>query len=271
MKREDLPLIGFTLLVQLALGAVFAAAMLTLRLGSESVAAPLAGRLFWVALPALIAGLGLSLLHLGTPLGAIRALRNLGSSWLSREVLVTSLFTALTGVAAILQGTGRPYVNLLWLAGLTGFAAVFTMGRLYQATFRPAWTTPFTPVSFFTASLALGAAAGAVVVLGVSSASAIREILLHDMVLTGTVALAVQLTALTPWVAAYGRPTHALLDARLVAAAAGMIALAYGWHIMSLAAVWAGALALASGEALGRVLFFSYGEMQGFDTVAQNM
>jgi anaerobic dimethyl sulfoxide reductase subunit C (anchor subunit) len=278
MNRDDLSLVAFTLLVQLALGAVFAAAMLPLRLAGQADPGHLVEPLLYAAAPALGVALSISLLHLGTPSGAVRALRNLGTSWLSREVLFTGLFAALTVAAAVLYALSRPSPNLLWLAGLTGLAALYSMARLYQTTFRPAWATGFTPVSFFAAALTLGTAAGATAVMAALRAGALTEataqVLLHDMVLTGAVALAAHLTALPLWTAALGggrQPAGRLalgrlagplalpMAARLVAAAAGMIALAYGWHFLSLPFVAAGAVLLGAAEVLGRILFFATG------------
>jgi anaerobic dimethyl sulfoxide reductase subunit C len=277
MNREDRSLIAFTLLVQLGLGAIFAAAMLPLRIAGQADPGPLVQPLLYTAAPALGLALGVSLLHLGRPQGAIRAIRNLATSWLSREVLFTGLFTGLTVAAALLYALRWTNPNLLWLAGLTGFAAVFTMARAYQVSFRPAWATLFTPISFFAAALTLGVAAGTTTVMAAAWSGALpaatADLLLHDMVLTGAGALAVHLTALPLWAAALGRGTVAgrlalgrlagpmafPLGARLATAAVGMIALAYGWHSLSLSAVALGAATLALAEVLGRILFFAVG------------
>ena len=195
MNRDDLPLISFTLLVQLALGAVALAAMAPLRTAGLGDASALTLRLLWVAGGALVAASALSLLHLGVKTGALRALRNLRTSWLSREVLFTALFTGLTLAAALLHTMGSNVAgNLLWLVTLTGFAAVFTMSRLYQETIRPAWATANTPLSFFAAAVLLGVALGAPLVLADSRLPAeAAALLLRDIALTAAGATAVSL------------------------------------------------------------------------------
>jgi anaerobic dimethyl sulfoxide reductase subunit C (anchor subunit) len=53
--------------------------------------------------PVLLLGMGASTLHLGTPNTAYRAVANLGSSWLSREILCGTLFAVAGAVFAFLQ------------------------------------------------------------------------------------------------------------------------------------------------------------------------
>lgn len=74
--------------------------------------------------------LALSAAHLGRPDRAWRALRNLRTSWLSREVAAVSLFLGLGGLAAF----GVP--GLAPLAALAGFLALVAMDRLYRVALR---------------------------------------------------------------------------------------------------------------------------------------
>jgi DMSO reductase anchor subunit len=101
--------------------------------------------------------LGASTLHLGRPLYAYRAVRMWRRSWLSREVL---LFTGFSAVACL-------YAAALWmrwpggaaLGGLTlllGFGGVSASACIYRVPSRPAWNTPLTLVQFNLTALTLG-------------------------------------------------------------------------------------------------------------------
>jgi anaerobic dimethyl sulfoxide reductase subunit C (anchor subunit) len=113
--------------------------------------------------PALVLALIASLGHLGNPLNAPKAISNLGSSWLSREILLVVLFTVVGGVFAIMQWrkiatfTVRNFVALL--AALIGLALVYSMSQVYMLEAQPAWNTLATPILFFATTFLLGALA----------------------------------------------------------------------------------------------------------------
>lgn len=261
MNREDLPLIAFTLLVQMALGAVALAAMLPLRLAGVADPSRLVEILLLFAWSLLMLAFATSLLHLGVPGGALRALRNVRTSWLSREVLFTGLFTGLTMAAALAQLFGLPSADLTWMAALTGLATIFTMSRLYQSSIRPAWMTPYTPLSFFAAAVTLGAALGAPIIAALPLPTVAIDLLLHDIVISGAVAATVTLISSAIF-ADVLRERRLLLAVRLLLAAGGMGLLAYGWQVASLGLVALGAGALLAGEVLGRIRFFALGSAQ---------
>lgn len=86
-------------------------------------------------------GMMASVFHLAKPLRAPFSLRNMGSSWLSREILSVSCFWGvllvwLTGV--ILQKTVLSLVGLM-LACLTGGILMIVISRAYRIHSRPAW------------------------------------------------------------------------------------------------------------------------------------
>jgi len=142
------PLVALTLLTQLSLGTVAATVVLQLAggatpdvMGGTAVGAFAAGA---VALAA-------SLLHLGRPGRALKALRNVRTSWLSREVALFSAFSGLSlGYAALLN----PLVGVL--AVVAGLAGVYASGRLYLVPARPVWNSWRTPVAFFATAAATG-------------------------------------------------------------------------------------------------------------------
>jgi Fe-S-cluster-containing dehydrogenase component/DMSO reductase anchor subunit len=136
LRPEDphWPLVWLTLLTQAAVGA-------SLTAGESS------GRLTAAVLAAV--ALVVSLLHLGRPLYAWKALRNLRRSWLSREV---ALFGAYGGLAAL--AVGVPVAAPV--AALVGVAGVYASGRLYMVPGRPAWCTTLTLVRFGATAFAIG-------------------------------------------------------------------------------------------------------------------
>jgi DMSO reductase iron-sulfur subunit len=146
------PLIVMTVLTQLSVGAFVTIWLLQLA-GAGS-------GLGMAALVSLTVG-GLALAaatcHLGRPIHAYRALRMWRRSWLSREVL---LFTGFSAVAAL-------YAGGLWLhlpgggviGGVTavlGLAGVAASARIYRVPARPAWDTPITPIQFALTAGVLG-------------------------------------------------------------------------------------------------------------------
>ena len=77
-----------------------------------------------------LAALVVSAIHLGRKGRAHRAVRNVARSWLSREVLLFTLFIVAVTVESIVwpvPGEAR------WFIALTGFAALFSIDRVYRA------------------------------------------------------------------------------------------------------------------------------------------
>jgi Fe-S-cluster-containing dehydrogenase component/DMSO reductase anchor subunit len=138
------PLVIMTVLTQLSVGA-FATIWVLQLLGAST-------RLAIAAIVSVLVGglaLAASTLHLGRPIHAYRALKMWRRSWLSREVLA---FTAFSASAAA-------YAAMLWLAlpgaaaigGLTtvlGLAGVMASGCIYRVPSRPVWNSPSTPGQF---------------------------------------------------------------------------------------------------------------------------
>src|SRR5512133_3031815 len=141
LKHEDnLPLIAFTTLSPLAVGG-----LIGLLLEGASGFAPAV--VFGVALLALAA----SVLHLGHPTRAYRALLGVATSWLSREVALFTLFLFCLFVYVLAVAVG-PFQWLAPFAGIVGAAfgllALFASGKLYQLQARPAWDHWTAVVSF---------------------------------------------------------------------------------------------------------------------------
>ncbi len=163
-KISELPLVTFTVLAQMAVGAFIG-------LGAWSGWASQNGagmdRVRDLTLKPLLASgiifvtaVLVSLFHLGRPLRAYRALSNLRSSWLSREIFSAGLFGAgwaiFCGLLAILSA----FTSVLWvslgLATLAGLALIFSMARVYRLDSLTGWNNWRTPVSFFLTAALLG-------------------------------------------------------------------------------------------------------------------
>lgn len=184
LEHPHWPLILMLLLSQLSAGLFCALAGLEGSASFDILAAPLAVTGFLV----LQAGLAVSVLHLGRPLGAWRFFLGLKTSWMSREILVFSLFaacsslTAFTGVlhlevarnvlsrAVALDGLVEklPMIAgatpaLAAITALAGVAGVFCSAMIYVDTRRPYWSAANTFPKFFGSTLALGLASASTV------------------------------------------------------------------------------------------------------------
>jgi DMSO reductase anchor subunit len=104
-----------------------------------------------------------SFLHLGRPRNALRALSNVRSSWLSREVLFMTLFAAASVALVALEvvtlpriDTGQVEAVLAGGAALAGVGLLYSMVRVYRLRTVPAWDTAGTAAGFFGTALILG-------------------------------------------------------------------------------------------------------------------
>lgn len=148
MKERSL--VFFTLLMQSAVGLSLAGALTS----TESV--------WWLALLFAVTGMVSSFFHLKVPIHAWRALSNLKTSWLSREILCASLFTAsLIGInLLVMSGIATEIMNIFnWIAVAFGSAIVFCMGSAYRLKTVKFWDSKQTIPSFYLSTLILGLAA----------------------------------------------------------------------------------------------------------------
>ena len=105
-----------------------------------------------------------SLTHLGWPLSAYRALGHLSSSWLSREVLLVTLF-GLGGLAAWWRSRTAPVPGwAVALLAVLGLAETFASGMIYRLPSVPADANWF-PVALFMATALLTGVTGLLLLL----------------------------------------------------------------------------------------------------------
>lgn len=146
------PLIVMTVLTQLSVGA-FTSIWILQAFGVQShrTAALVA---LLVAMLALTA----STFHLGRPIHAVRALKMWRRSWLSREVLLFTLFALAASAYSTALWLGVRGAG--WLGALTallGICGVGASARLYLVPGRPAWNSPITIAEFWSTTALLGA------------------------------------------------------------------------------------------------------------------
>ncbi|NLE50797.1 MAG: dimethyl sulfoxide reductase anchor subunit [Chloroflexi bacterium] len=166
MNTKEWALIAYTILTQMSVGAFVVLGLAhtyALRKAGEKQANALSNRALLAIGPVLVLATLASLFHLGNPTNAYRAISNIGSSWLSREILLTLLFIGAGGVFAIMQwrqiGEFRVRQAIAVVAAIIGLGLVFSMAQVYQLRAEPAWDTAATPVLFFTTAFLLGALA----------------------------------------------------------------------------------------------------------------
>jgi anaerobic dimethyl sulfoxide reductase subunit C (anchor subunit) len=166
MEAREWALIIFTILAQMSVGSFIVLGIVHFyaqrKAGAEE-ADRLSDRALIAIGPALLLGLIASFIHLGDPISGYLAVTNLGSSWLSREILFGVLFVVVGGVFAIMQWrkiASFTVRNIIaWIAALVGLALVYSMSRIYMLPTQPAWDSLMTPFTFFTTTLLLGALA----------------------------------------------------------------------------------------------------------------
>ncbi|WP_307741647.1 DmsC/YnfH family molybdoenzyme membrane anchor subunit [uncultured Mobiluncus sp.] len=162
---EELPMILFTVIAQMAVGAFWALGLVQLlgrlrKLPGEAIDRVTDTSLFAVG-PLLILGFFAAFFHLNDPFHAPFTLMHVGSSWLSRELLSGVLFGGFGFVFALCQWNkwlGRTVRDVLAvLTALSGLALLISMSGVYCSLRTiPAWHTPAVPVFFFASALLTG-------------------------------------------------------------------------------------------------------------------
>lgn len=159
MFAEEWALMMFTLLVQLGIGSFIMLIVMRsiLEKKDRKLAAQITNKGFIAIGPVVGLGLILSVFHLGDPLGAYRAIINIGSSWLSREIVLSGGFFVLllASIYFFRKGKGN---SIGWITAVVGLIAVFAMGSAYASSVKPAWTSLNTYIVFYGTTLVFGAA-----------------------------------------------------------------------------------------------------------------
>lgn len=166
MSAREWALITFTILTQMSVGFFVALGVVhffVARKTNMEEADRLSDRALIAAILVVFLGLLASLFHLGNPFTAYRAVTNIGTSWLSREILLGVIFAITGAVFALMQwmkiATFAIRNFIAWIAALVGIAFVYSMSHIYMLPTEPAWDSWATPVTFFVTSFLLGSLA----------------------------------------------------------------------------------------------------------------
>lgn len=168
MSGSEWSLLVFTILMQASVG-LFVTREIIHFFSSKEQGIETADRMcslpFFIIGPLIVAAVMASFFHLGNPFKAYFAINNLGTSWLSREILLVLMFS----------GSFFLYVFLLWrkvltilmrrlfalIIGIFGLALIFAMAKIYMLPTVPSWNTAWTPLSFFMTTFLLGSLSAA--------------------------------------------------------------------------------------------------------------
>jgi anaerobic dimethyl sulfoxide reductase subunit C (anchor subunit) len=204
---KEWPLVAFTILGQTAVGLFWSFHLPFLLRGRVPAFGWRATWLIVLGVTALLVTVAavLSLFHLRHPFRARRALGNLRTSWLSREILFELLFLALVGIIGGLGAFRSPdpalVRGLLAAACLAGGLFLLSMTRLYMLPAVPVWKGIYTPLSFLATTLVLGALMTGVVVRAVAGPGAFAL----DLTTAGLVLVAAEIV-----LAVCAAPRHGL-------------------------------------------------------------
>ena len=151
-NHSEWPLVFMTVLTQISLGG-FATAFLgeSANLFGFNLPTPNFVMMAIIFLLSAIA-LPLSALHLGKPLKAMTAMKNIKTSWLSREALWLGVYTLGTFLVALLYFFEFSQI-IKFLLGIatfgTGIYGIYAQSMIYRIKARPSWNKKETTNIFF--------------------------------------------------------------------------------------------------------------------------
>jgi len=161
MASSEWSLIFFTLIVQMCVGAFFfQEIVLTQKTQSNPALQKHKYKTHLALLALMVIAVLLSFFHLGKPGNAIYSFNNLRDSWLSREILMLSVFTVLLALTAFKsrRKTGKSillrFISIL--AMIAGWMLIYSMAMIYMMKTIPVWNSVTTLLEFFSCSLILG-------------------------------------------------------------------------------------------------------------------
>jgi len=149
-SHSELPLVFMTVLTQASLGGFFVLFLgdIMSLFGFADVNWMMA---LLVMLPAAL-GLPLSALHLGRPFLALTAMKNIKTSWLSREAMALGIFVLLMNIVVALYFFEFSHTLILFIELLTlsiGIFGIYAQAMIYRIKARPSWNRTTTNLKFF--------------------------------------------------------------------------------------------------------------------------
>lgn len=159
---HELPLVFFTVLTQSAVGAF-------ILLLTGATLGHIDGRRLAIGLFAMMclfgAGVLLGVFHVGQPLRAMNMLFRVGHSPMSNEIVLSALFSAVGGIAALglllNRGATTLFTALAWLAAVIGVFFVLAIPRIYQLPTVVTWSSSWTTIMMVLTALIGGGALAA--------------------------------------------------------------------------------------------------------------
>ena len=292
MDIREWALLIFTILGQLATGALVVL-MVVRAFAARKAGADQVNRLtdvpLYFVVPIMLLALVASLFHLGSPLNIVRAVPNIGSSWLSREVVIAVVFVIVAALYTVMQwrriGSESVRTVVGWIAALLGLFQTYAMSQVYMIRTQPSWNSFATPVTFMTTSLILGLLLVAAVLVATRAAgnaeqadllrSTLRGISLSAIVLVGVefvvlpvyaVYLSTQGTAALESLSVMIGPFGGILVLRLILVFLGAGVLGFYMYETASAAgkektlatiAYAAFVLVLIGETMGRYIFYA--------------
>lgn len=176
MNLHELPMIIFTVLAQMSVGAFLILGVVQLWLSAKTdqkTVDRLTVPILYVIGPTLVLGLIASMFHMNDVSNVLNVFRHVGSSWLSREIVFGILFAGCGFLFALMQWfrigstTIRQIIGVI--TALLGIALIISMAMIYMSLdVVPAWDTPIVVLHFFGTAIMLGALAVAAAQLATS-------------------------------------------------------------------------------------------------------
>jgi len=163
MNTQEWALITYTILAQMSVGAFLVLAVVhyfVVRKAGVQEADRMSDRVLVAIIVTLGLGMLASLFHLGNTLNAYKAIINIATSWLSREILAGVIFAVIGLIYVIMQwfkiGPAGLRNVIAWIAALVGVALIYMQAKIYMLDLQPSWNTFATPITFFVTTLMLG-------------------------------------------------------------------------------------------------------------------
>ncbi len=164
MHSAEWSLVFFTLLSQFSAGMLMSVFIFRVFLSADSPVNQEKLTIWGIttAFITMLVALVISFLHLNAPLSSIYAMSNLRESWLSREILMASVFAFLLFLQVAASGfklvSARNQNILMTLGLIAGLYLIYSMGRLYMIPTVPAWNNPGTMLAFYATAFLTGPA-----------------------------------------------------------------------------------------------------------------
>ncbi|MGI1659221.1 MAG: dimethyl sulfoxide reductase anchor subunit family protein [Desulfitobacterium sp.] len=162
MGNWEWPLVIFTVLGQTSVGIIFCLWLLERKRGKQATTSTTEYQSF-IQSSILVSGVLLavamiaSLFHLGHPFAAYRALTHLGTSWLSREILLfVFTFGAWAYLALLSRRPGSKMTGMMALTSGLGFLGIISSALIYTLPRVPAWNNLGPVIFFLMTSIILG-------------------------------------------------------------------------------------------------------------------